>query len=94
VNFFSDVGDSAYNLLTPSPTALKKFNAVAYSAQKYKMAIFKPKFSGLIFKSPTHTGLNSVKTQETNISSVCPFKAGPPVSLAGELEKALRDFFF
>jgi hypothetical protein len=30
--FFSDVGDSAYNFLTPSPTALKNFNAVADSA--------------------------------------------------------------
>jgi len=93
--FFSDVGDSAYNFLTPTPKVLKNFNAVADSAQKCKMAIFKPKFFGLIPKSPAHTGLVCVKIQETNISSVCPFKAGPHVSLVcgpAPLEKVHSNF--
>jgi hypothetical protein len=54
------------------------FSVVAYSAKKYKLAIFRQKpthcwIFGLVPKSPTLTGLICVKTLEPNISS----KLGP-----------------
>jgi hypothetical protein len=57
---------------------LKIFCAVGDSAEKYKMAISEPKpytfgIFGLVPKSPTHTGMLCVKTQEPSISSLGPF---------------------
>ncbi len=58
-----------WNLLAPSPTALKLFTDVGDSAKKSKW-----QFSSLVPKSPTRTGLICVKTLEPNISSSGPFE--------------------
>jgi hypothetical protein len=80
-NFFIVVGYSAKDFLVLSATALKNFSTVAYSAKKYKTAIFRPKPSrcwifGLVPKSPTQYSYRSdlCKTPEPNISSLGPFK--------------------
>jgi hypothetical protein len=79
LKIFDAIVDSAYNFLTPSPTAriifLQPMSELKSTKWRFS-SLNHPNFEyfGLVPKSPTHTGLICVKTREPNISSLGPSK--------------------